>query len=158
MGNDGRAPYNDGRAPYNRLIVVLHHNAHSLHGLFTISPKRFSCSQQFCILKNKVVKVSSYIAQYPILRIAQGALHSLQSVAAMVNQIPSGLLWEAQSHAAINARRLFVYKHSPMSIVRYSVIQLSELEQCRMKKPCPMITTVAQDSNPYLFLTDLDRS
>ena len=29
------------------------------------------------------------------------------------------------------------YKHPPLSIARYSFIQLSELEQCRVKKTCP---------------------
>ena len=53
-------------------------------------------------------KVSSYIAQNPILRTAQ-----------------STFLGIIQPSATINAR---------MSIARYSYIQLSELEQCRMIK------------------------
>ena len=53
-------------------------------------------------------KVSSYIAQNPILRTAQ-----------------STFLGSIQPSATINAR---------MSIARYSYIQLSELEQCRMIK------------------------
>ena len=35
-----------------------------------------------------------------------------------------------------------------MSIVRYSFIQLSELEQCRVKKLAQGFNTAAQDSNP----------
>ena len=42
-------------------------------------------------------KVRSYIAQYPILRIAQSALH-ITSLADLFNQTPSQLLWEASSH------------------------------------------------------------
>ena len=45
----------------------------------------------------KEIKVSSYIAQYPILRIAQSALH-FTSLAVLFNQTPSQLLWEACSH------------------------------------------------------------
>ena len=45
----------------------------------------------------KGLKVSSYIAQYPILRIAQSALH-FTSMAVLFNQTPSQLLWEACSH------------------------------------------------------------
>ena len=43
------------------------------------------------------IKASSYIAQYPILRIIQSALH-FTSLADLLNQTPSQLLWEASSH------------------------------------------------------------
>ena len=46
------------------------------------------------------VKVSSYIAQYPILTIAQSALH-FTFLADLFNLIPSQLLWEVSSYAAI---------------------------------------------------------
>ena len=49
---------------------------------------------------------------------------------------------------AINLRRLLVHKYSPLSIARYSFIQLSELEQCRVKKLARGFNTAAQDSNP----------
>ena len=54
----------------------------------------------------KEVKVSSYIAQYPILRIAQNALH-FTSLAVLFNQAPS--LGSMQPYAAINARRLLAH-------------------------------------------------
>ena len=38
--------------------------------------------------------------------------------------------------------------YSPLSIARYSFIQLSELEQCRVKKRAQCFNTAAQDSNP----------
>ena len=37
------------------------------------------------------------------------------SLADLFNQTPSRLLWEVSCHAAINAQRLFVCKHSPLS-------------------------------------------
>ena len=52
------------------------------------------------IQKNKV-KVSFYTVQYPVLRTAQNALH-FTSLTDLFNQIPSQLLWEASSDAAIN--------------------------------------------------------
>ena len=39
------------------------------------------------------------------------------------------------------------YTYPPLSIVRYSFIQLSELEQCRVKKVAHVSNTAAQDSN-----------
>ena len=40
------------------------------------------------------------------------------------------------------------YIYPPLSIVRYSFIQLNELEQCRVKKLAQGFNTAAQDSNP----------
>ena len=59
---------------------------------------------------------------------------TLYCLADLFNQTRSRLLWEAFSHAAINSQWLFVNKYSPLSIARYSIILLSELEQCRVKK------------------------
>ena len=39
------------------------------------------------------------------------------------------------------------YPYPPLSIARYSFIQLSELEQCRVKKLAQGFSTAAQDSN-----------
>ena len=58
---------------------------------------------------------------------------TLYSLADLFNQTPSQLLWEASSHAAINAQTLFIHKYPPMSITRYSFTQLSELEHRRVK-------------------------
>ena len=61
-----------------------------------------------CLKTNEVkVKVRSYMAQYPIFTTAQSALH-ITSLVDLFNQTPSQLLWEASSHAAINARRLLI--------------------------------------------------
>ena len=40
------------------------------------------------------------------------------------------------------------YIYPPLSMARYSIIQLSELEQCRVKKLAQGFNTAAQDSNP----------
>ena len=45
----------------------------------------------------------------------------------------SASLGSIQPYATINARS-FSYTHPPLFIVRYSFIQLSELEQCRVKQ------------------------
>ena len=44
----------------------------------------------------------------------------------LFTRTPSRLLWEAFSYAAI-ARRLFVYKYTPLFVFKYSFIQLGEL-------------------------------
>ena len=80
-----------------------------------------------------VKKRSSYIAQYPVLRTAQSALH-FTSLTDLFTQTPYRLLWEASSHMLQLMREGCSYTYPPLSIARYSFIQLSELEQCRMKK------------------------
>ena len=40
------------------------------------------------------------------------------------------------------------YTYPPLSVARYSCIQLSELEQCRVKKLAQGFNTAAQDSKP----------
>ena len=75
------------------------------------------------VYKVKKVKVSSYIAQYPVLRTAQSALHFTP--------------WQTCSfqghfkfcHTAITAPRLFVHISNTVYIARYAFIQLSELWQ-----------------------------
>ena len=64
-------------------------------------------------IKNKKVKVSSYIVQYPILRIAQSALH-ITSLADLFNQTPSQLLWEASSHMLQLMREGCSYTYPPL--------------------------------------------
>ena len=96
------------------------------------------------------MKISSYIAQYPILRIAQSALYFI-SLVGMFNQTPSQLLWEASSQMLQLMREGCSYTYPPLSIARYSFIQLSELEQCRVKKLAQGFNTIAQDSNPGLL-------
>ena len=58
------------------------------------------------------------------------------------------LLWEASSHMLQLMREGCSFAYSPLSIVSYSVIQLSELKQCRVKKLAQCFNTAAQNSNP----------
>ena len=44
----------------------------------------------------------------------------------LVKSITIFTLYEAFSHATINVHRLFVHKYPPVSIARYSLLQLSE--------------------------------
>ena len=86
--------------------------------------------------KVKKAKASSYIAQYPILRTVQSALH-FTSLTDLFTQTPSQLLWEASSHMLQLMREGCSYTYPSLSIARYSFIKLKELEQCRVKKTCP---------------------
>ena len=88
-------------------------------------------------------KGSSYIAQYPVLRTAQSALH-FTSLTDLFTQIPSRLLWEASSHMLQLMREGCSYTYPPLSIVRYSFKQLSELEQCRVKKLAQVFNAAAR--------------
>ena len=92
-------------------------------------------------------KASSFIAQYPALRTVQSALH-FTSLTDLFTQTPSQLLWEASSHMLQFMHKGCSYTYPPLSTARYSFIQLSELEQCRMKKLAQGFNTAAQDSNP----------
>ena len=101
----------------------------------------------YCLPDKFKKKASSYIAQYPVLRTAQSALH-FTSLTELFTQTPSRLLWEAFSHMLQLMREGSSYTYPPLSIARYSFIQLSELEQCRVKKIAQGFNTAAQDSNP----------
>ena len=98
------------------------------------------------VLKTRV-KASSYIAQYPVLRTVQSALH-FTSLTDLFTQTPFRLLWEASSHMLQLMHEGCSYTYPPLSIARYSFIQLSEPEQCRVKKLAQGFNTAAQDSNP----------
>ena len=64
-------------------------------------------------------KGSSYIAQYPILRTVQSALH-FTTLTDLFTQTPSRLLWEASSHMLQLMREGCSYTYPPLSIARYS--------------------------------------
>ena len=96
---------------------------------------------------NVKVQVSSYIAQYPVLRTVQSALHFI-SLTNLFTQTPFQLLWEASSHTLQLMREGCLYTYPPLSIASYSFIQLSKLEQYRVKKLAQGFNTAAQDSKP----------
>ena len=107
-----------------------------------------SCAcQTIKYIPSKNVKASSYIAQYLILRTVQSALH-FTSLTDLFTQPPPRLLWEISSHMLQLMREGCSYTYPPLSIVRYSFIQPSELEQCRIKKLAQSFNTAAQNSNP----------
>ena len=91
----------------------------------------------------KKSKGSSYIAQHPILRTAQSALH-FTSLTDLFTQTPSRLLLEASSHMLQLMREGCSHTYPPLSIARYLFIQLSELEQCRVKKLAQRFNTAAR--------------
>ena len=96
--------------------------------------------------KGQRQKASSYITQYPVLRTVQSALH-FNSLTNLFTQTPSWLLWEASSHMLQLMCESCSYTFPPLSIARYSFMQLSELEQCRVKKLAQGFNTAAQDLN-----------
>ena len=58
----------------------------------------------------------------------------LNSSSGLFYQTQSRLHRETSSNVAINARRIIIHKYPPLYVARYSFIQLSELEQCRVKR------------------------
>ena len=66
----------------------------------------------------------------------------------LFTQTPSQLIWEASSHTLQLMREGCSYTYPPQSFATYSFIQLSELEQCRVKKLAHGFNTAAQESNP----------
>ena len=80
----------------------------------------------------KRVKMVCFTTQYPILRIAQNALH-FTSLADLFNRTPSQLLWEASIHRLQLMPEGCSQTYPPLSIARNSFIQLTELEQRRVK-------------------------
>jgi len=116
------------------------------HNCITIAMNRgtWMC---FLTFKKAKVKASSYIAQYPVLSTVQSALH-FTSLTDLFTQTPSRLIWEASSHMLQLMHKGCLYTCPPLSTARYSFIQLSKLEQCRMKKLAQGFNTAAQDWNP----------
>ena len=68
--------------------------------------------------KSKLVKASSYIAQYPIIRTVQSDLH-FTSLTDLFTQTPSRLHWEASSHMLQLMCGGCSYTYQPPSIARY---------------------------------------
>ena len=99
-------------------------------------------SLMLCHRSKKKLKASSYIAQYPVLRTVQSALH-FTSLTDLFTQT-----LRASSHMLQLMRESCSYTYPPLSIVSYSFKQLNELEQCRVKKLAQGFNTAAQDSNP----------
>ena len=73
---------------------------------------------------------------------------TLYSLTDLFTQTIFRLFREASSHTLQLMCEGCSYIYPPLFIVRYSFIQLSELEQCRVKKLAQGVNTAAQDSNP----------
>ena len=99
--------------------------------------------------KLKKGKGSFYIAQYPVRWTAQSALHFLPSLTDLFiptpfSASPGSILAMQQLRA--NTKTL---TFPPLSIARYSFIQLSRQGRQRREGKCPIFQTVAKgDSNP----------
>ena len=90
-----------------------------------------------------------YIAQYPVRWTVQSALHFLPSLADPVhsdtNSASPGSILVMQQLRATTKSLTF----PPLSIARYSFIQLSQQGRQWRERKCPIFDTVAkQDSNP----------
>ena len=96
--------------------------------------KHLSCHQQG--------KVSSYIVQYPVLSILHFTPSQTCSMKHHLNVFVKNSAMLQLMHEGCS------YEYPPLSIARYSFLQLSELEQCRVNKLAQGFNTAAQDSNP----------
>ena len=83
-------------------------------------------------------KVSSYTEQYLLFWAVQSALH-FTSPTDLFNQTPSQLLWETSSHMLQLMRGGSYIVYQPLSIARYTIMQLRKLEQCRVNKTRPRV-------------------
>ena len=92
------------------------------------------------------VNISSFIAQYPVLTIAQSTTLYFPD-----RPVPTQPFWEVSSHMLQLMCEGCSYTYPPLSIARYPFIQLSELEQCRVKKRAQGFNTAAQDLNMGSF-------
>ena len=104
-----------------------------------------------CYVTCSNIKASSYIAQDPVLRTVQSALH-FTSLTELFIQTPCRLLWEASSHMLQLMREGCSYTYPQLSIARYSFIQLSELELCRVKKIAKVLTPQHRIRNQVLVV------
>ena len=108
-------------------------------------PRHWSGSCPGCLQQQKA---SSYIAQYPVLRTIQRTLHFTPWQTCSIRHHHNVSGKHASSHMLQLMGQGCSYTYPPLSIARYSFIQLSKLEQCRVKKLAQGLNTAAQDLNP----------
>ena len=96
------------------------------------------------VAKSKL-KLSSYVAQYPVLDCSKRFTLYFPDRPVQSDTISTSL-GSIQPHATSNARKLLV--HISTTVYSQVLIQLSELEQCRVKKLAQGFNTAAQDSKP----------
>ena len=104
---------------------------------------------EYLLMLLKKGKGSFYIAQYPVRWTAQSALHILPSLTNLFIPTPfsasPGSILAMQQLRSTTKSLIF----APLSIVRYSFIQLSQQGRQWREGKCPIFQTVAKwDSNP----------
>ena len=93
-------------------------------------------------------KGSFYIAQYPVRWTAQSALHFFPPWQTCSFRHQLGFSGKHSSDAALRAKTKSL-TCPPLSIARYSFVQLSQLGRQWRERKCPIFETVAKgDSNP----------
>ena len=93
-------------------------------------------------------KGSFYIAQYPVRWTAQSALHFLPSLRPVHSGTNSASLESILARQQLRAKTKSL-TFPPLSIARYSFIQLSQQGRQWREGKCPIFQTVAKcDSNP----------
>ena len=90
-------------------------------------------------------KGSFYIAQYPVRRTAQSAVHFPPPWQTCSFRHQLGFSGKHSSHAAITPTTKSL-TFPPLSIARYSFIQLSQLGRQWRERKCPIFETVASVS------------
>ena len=86
---------------------------------------------RYACVYNKKSKFFYSAVSNPQDRSKYFTLYTCTSLADLFTQTLSRLLWGASSHMLQLMHEGCSYTYPPLSIVRYSFIQLSELEQCR---------------------------
>ena len=88
-------------------------------------------------------KVSSYIAQYPVLGTAQSALHTSPLADLFI------LDFSGKHSAMLHLlREDYLFKYPPLSVARDSFTQLSELRQRRGEQTCQSFETATRRFEP----------
>ena len=95
-----RLPENYQQQTWEKLAEAVH----AIHDSRAIK----SSSLEELYQVSKKVKASSYIAQYPVLRIVQSTLH-FTSLTDLFTQTPSGLLWEHPAICCNYCARLLIH-------------------------------------------------
>ena len=90
--------------------------------------KRYTTVRQLSVIAIEVSieEYCYFVKRYAIVRLLKAVYTLLPS---RTSRTLSRLLWEASRHAAINVGIIFAHKYPPLSIDRYSFIEMSELEQ-----------------------------
>ena len=120
-----------------------------MESLYTVKTIECILLLEYLLMLLKKGKGSFYIAQYPVRWTAQSALHILPSLTNLFIPTPfsasPGSILAMQQLRSTTKSLIF----APLSIVRYSFIQLSQQGRQWREGKCPIFQTVAKwDSNP----------